>query len=582
MEPPHRPASALPPAVAGLFVLLAGVLLVLHVLAVRTETVNWDEFALLAKARATLLSGLLQGGGRPGLATLAALPAVLDCEDGVSAVRRARYLWIGFTLLMVTGLWALLRRACRRSAEPMTAATVGTGLLVLVPVFLRWSLQVRADHGAVAASLWAGALALGPRRRGREAFAAGLLLGVGYLFSQKAAYLALLVGLLALGDVLIDRSWRTGRELGRALLAGLGGLSAVVLYRSIVGRLVHLPDPATLQIAMSPFEYYRRTIGFNAYVGMLPTLVPHAVLALLLAAVTWRDRGKGDRARVLWLAWAVAGLGVAVGLFHAAAFPYFWMTLGIFPATALALGLDSILDLVRTPRERHVFVGLFGLVLSIPALRASVLLLDDSQAAQRDALGFVARNFAPADRGFHPESALFCRPDPEPFPTYFSQDITRLFYGAEAEQNTAAFIQELRKRPVRFIVSSFRVFQLPPPVQKFLAEHYLAYRDNVFVPGHLVEGPGGGEVRFDVVAGGRFRWWSSDEASRACVRVDGLPSTPSGTWSLEAGEHVARLSCAAQGWLALALRDPPAGGAFPPFYGEAMALENSGLQWSRR
>lgn len=582
MESSRRPSGAPWLAPVGAPVLLGVTLLVLHVLAVRTETVNWDEFALLAKARATFLSGQLQGGGRPGLATLAALPAVVHCEDAVSAVRRARYVWIVFTVLMGAGLWTLLRRACRRSAEPAIAATVGTGLLVLVPVFLRWSLQVRADHGAVAAALWAGVLALGPRRRGREALAAGLLLGIGYLFSQKAAYLGLLVGLLALGDVLIDRSWRTGRELGRALLAGLGGLAAVVLYRSVLGRVVHLPEPTTLRIAMSPFEYYRSTIGFNAYFGMLPSLLPHAVLALLLAGVTWRDRGKEERARVLGLAWAVAGLGVTVGLFHAAAFPYFWMTLGVFPATALALGLDSILGLLPTPRERHVFVGLFGLALAIPALRASVLLLDDSQAAQRDALGFVARNFAPGDRGFHPESALFCRPDPEPFPTYFSQDITRLFYGPEAERSTAAFIQELRKRPVRFIVSSFRVFQLPPPVQKFFADHYVAYRDNVFVPGHLLEGPGGGEIRFDVVAGGRFRWWSNDEGSGACVRVDGQPSGPDGTWSLAAGEHLARLSCGAQGWLALALRGPPGGGSFPPFYGEAMSLENSGLQWSRR
>ena len=42
------------------------------------------------------------------------------------------------------------------------------------------------------------------------------------------------------------------------------------------------------------------------------------------------------------VAWAVLALGVAVLLFHAAAFSYFWMTLGLFPAVAFTLSRDSL------------------------------------------------------------------------------------------------------------------------------------------------------------------------------------------------------------------------------------------------
>ena len=161
-------------------------LLVLQILAVRTETVNWDEFGLLSRAHESLRTGQLQGGGRPGLASILAMPATLGCTNGVSAVQKARYAWLLFTTLLVAGLWMLLRRTCRRSADPALAATLGTGLLVLVPVFLRWSLQARADQPALAASVWSGVLLLGERRRWEQALAAGCLLGTGYLLSQKA------------------------------------------------------------------------------------------------------------------------------------------------------------------------------------------------------------------------------------------------------------------------------------------------------------------------------------------------------------------------------------------------------------
>ena len=160
--------------VAGVcLALLAATLLLLQILAVRTETVNWDEFGHLFRAHETLRTGRLHAGGRPGLASIVAIPTVRGCTDAVSAVRRARYVWLLFTALLVAGTWTLLRRFCRRNASPALAASLGTGLLVFVPVFLRWSLQVRADQPALAASVWSGVVLLGKRRRWEHAFAAG-------------------------------------------------------------------------------------------------------------------------------------------------------------------------------------------------------------------------------------------------------------------------------------------------------------------------------------------------------------------------------------------------------------------------
>jgi hypothetical protein len=257
------------------------------------------------------------------------------------------------------------------------------------------------------------------------------------------------------------------------------------------------------------------------------------------------------------------------------------MTLGLFPAVALALGFDRILQLLDTPRERAGLVALIGLLLAIPSLRASLLLQEDSQAPQRTALEFVARNFAPEDRGFQPESALFCRPDPAPFPTFFSQDIAAAFYSDEAPARIARFLQEFRTRPVRFLVSSIRLQQFPAEVRRFWSLHYVPYRDNVFVPGHELHGEEGTEVSLDVLVPGRYRWWPSLAAGADAVSIDGTPIAPHADLFLGEGPHTARMPRQARGWLTLALRDPPGDGAFPPFYGLAMLRENSGIRAAR-
>lgn len=540
---------------------------------------NWDEFGLLAKAHEALRTGRVAGGGRPGLATLAAIPAVRGCADSVEAVRNARYEWIGFTLLMLGGAWFLLKTACRRAASPALCANIGLSLLALVPVFQRWSLQVRADQPALAASLWAGVLLLDPKRRLSRALVAGTLFGIGYLCSQKAVYAGLLLAVLAVGDLFADGSWAPSREGKRALCFAGGASASVALYRLGASAFFVLPPTNDFRTLTSAFAGYRSTIGFNAYVAMLPTLVPHAVLVALLAWATWRQRGIATpEGRVLLLSWAVLAAGVAVGLFHAAAFPYFWMTLGLFPAVALALGFDATLAMIGRPARRALFVAAVALALLVPTLRAAVLLLDDAQESQRLALAFVRRNFPPTDRGFHPESALFCREEPAPFPTYFSQDIAWEFYGPGSAPRIAAFLHEFRVRPVAFLVGSFRLDQFPQEVRSFWAERYVPYRDNVFVPGREVGGSAGGLIPFEALVTGPYRWLPASAEGASCVSVDARSLAAGEAVMLHSGEHQISLTCAARGWLTLALRDAPGGDDPRPFYGMAMMRENSGFR----
>ncbi len=48
-----------------------------------TESINWDEFVMLARAERTLQLGEVVGGGRPGLVTIVLTPFLRGCVDTI-------------------------------------------------------------------------------------------------------------------------------------------------------------------------------------------------------------------------------------------------------------------------------------------------------------------------------------------------------------------------------------------------------------------------------------------------------------------------------------------------------------------
>jgi hypothetical protein len=133
---------------------------------------------------------------------------------------------------------------------------------------------------------------------------------------------------------------------------------------------------------------------------------------------------------------------------------------------------------------------------------------------------------------------------------------------------------------VAFLVGTFRLEQFPPEVRRFWNERYVAYRDNVFVPGREVAGPAGSVIPFDVLVAGPYRWLPAIAEGAPCLSLDGRALAPGEAVLLRAGLHDVALSCAARGWLALAVRDAPGGQDWRPFYGMAMMLENAGVRRS--
>jgi hypothetical protein len=559
--PPPRLAASVAGAAPALLLAAVGAVLLA---AVRTENVNWDEFALLQRVSEFLRTGRLQGGGRPGLVELLLAPLVRGCDDALEIVWAARSLWVALTLAYLGGLWALARRLPFRRPAPGTDDALALGLLALVPVFARWGLQVRTDQPALACSLWAGVLLLDPRRRAGALAAGGALLGVGYLFSQKALYLGALA-LLLLGVVELSGWWEEeGPGRWRGLLARGAALAAgaavpVLLYHLALGHLVQLPRQMSLDNGLTTFAYYRRTFGYRAYAAMVPTLVPHLVLLAGMAVATaLRWRAPRDRGALL-TGWAVLALGLAVGIFHAAAFPYFWLTLGVFPAVAAALVIGPIRALLPGTGLRAAATAVLATALLAEGAASARSVLRDTQAPQREALAFVDRNFGKEARGFHPEGALFCRDDPAPFPVYFTETILRRFHGPDGPGYTQWFLAEQRSRPVAFLVPSHVYGQFPEPVRSFWDQHYLPYSHAVRVAGAAVHGEAGQLVEVDLVAAGTYRWRAVAEGGVAPrAAIEGRTLGPGDRIALAAGVHQVRLLDKVRtGMVQLALEEAP-------------------------
>jgi hypothetical protein len=530
--------------------------------------VSWDEFALLDLADATAVTGVLHSGARPGLAVALLLPFVRGCDDEIRVIRQARLLWTAITALFLGGLAAWIAQLEPDPARRAATALLGVALLACAPAFLQSSLQVRTDQIALAGGAWGGALLLASRRRPALALAAGACFGLGFLGSQKLLYLLALAALLAAGQARLERDWALRRELARGGLAAAGFAAALAGFRLAVAATLQVPEGHAAREGLSPeyvgrglslFEFYRRTLGFREYREMLPTLGPQLLALLALALSTPAALRRGGRlAEAALLAWAVLGLGLAVGLFHAAAFRYFWLTLGIFPALAVALGRDAIrAGLARRAGRALPAIGLgFAACLALPAALESALLLRDTQSVQRESLAFVHRHFAPTDAGFQPESALFCQAGRQTIRTHLSQKIHQRFAGPERATHTARMLRTFRATPIRFIVESFRLNQFPVELRRFWAENYQPYRASVFLVGRRLAGPRGGEASFELFVPGRYRW--IPRGGPHPLALGGSRLRAGEVVELAAGRHVARfLEDVPDGMLVLAVDEPP-------------------------
>jgi hypothetical protein len=529
-----------------------------RVIAVFTLNINWDEFALLERAVVTLRTGELVGGGRPGLATLILVPFAAACRNAVDTLVHARLLWTAIAVAGAVAFWFLLRGVLRPSPHRWAAAATGLGLWVLAPPFLHASTQVRTDQPAILFGLLGGLALLASQRRVGWGLGAGLLFGTGFLFSQKLLYVGGLAVAVTGGQMAIRGDRAPGRNALRAALAGAGFLAVVLAYRALMPQVEGTPALLPVSGGLSTFQHYREIIGWQQYRRMLPVLLPHgiAIAALVALSIDW-VRHRGPHGAELATAWAVLLVGLAVMLFHAARFLYFYMVLGLFPATVGALVVASALYRLGTDRRRTVFLGALWLPLALIGATHAGALTVQTQQHQRASLEFVERSFSPEARGFEGRGAFACRPDPDPFPVRFYQRVRVEFGGEDRAERVAALLEEFRARPVEFMILPVRQ-GYPQELWEFWRTRYVPYHGAVHVPGRWIRGGPGWSGTFEVVAPGDYVWRTPPGAT-APLEVVGTRVEPGTSIFLgHQGMVALRLPEGGEGMLVVALPQPPA------------------------
>ena len=124
-----------------------------------------------------------------------------------------------------------------------------------------------------------------------------------------------------------------------------------------------------------------------------------------------------------------------------------------------------------------------------------------------------------------------------------------------AEEATGWLLRNFDERQVRFLAQSWRVAQFPAAVREFWGNHYLPYRDAVWVAGRSFDGSERAPA-FDLIADGEYRWVPL--AGSTPVEIDGRTLMPGGRIRLGRGRHQADLGeRPAPGALVLAIGEPP-------------------------
>lgn len=528
-----------------------------RILAVFTLYVQTDEFVLLQHAVLTERTGAVLAGGRPGLATLMLGPLAADCRNAVDTVVQARLLWTAVFAAAGIAFWFLLRGVLPEKPERPVAVATGVGLWVLSAPVLYASTQVRTDQPAILFGLLGGVALLASRRRIWWAPVGGLLLGLGFLFSQKLLYVAGLVAVMVVGQLAIRDEWRGRRDLSRAALALVAFVVLLLGYRELMETVATAPTLLPISAGLSDFDYYRRSVGWENYRRILPFLGSHGLVLSCLLALTYawiRDRGR--HTAEMAVAWSVVAIGLAVLLFHAGRFLYFYMVLGLFPAAVGALIMGPCLNRLSGPRQRSAFLMLIWLpLMAYGIVTAGILIFQPKQQQQqRASLEWVDRNFPPEAVGFTNWAAFACRQ--EPWPTRFGARLAADFGGDLRDQHAQELITDFRKRPVEFMIPPIEPH--PRELEEFWDTRYIHYYGGIHVPGRKVRGGPGWTGTFDVIVPGAYRWLATPDTSRP-LEVGGRSVKPGEALLLkEQRVYSLRLPDGGEGMLVFDLPDPPA------------------------
>ncbi len=419
----------------------------------------------------------------------------------------------------------LARRFDRR------AVLAGLALLVTMSTFLERSPDLRVDMPTAIAGLFSLLLLIERRH-----LAAGIVCGLSFLISQKGAYYAI-AGNVALGGwLLVARD----RAAARGLLAF--NLAAAVTAAAYFGFWSLAATPARVfssavgdagRIAVDFIEdirlrYWGRTVRFNPL-----------FYGLALGALWHLDRRRRDRAagRVEWELLLYGSSLSLLCVLHHQPWPYFFVllipTLWVLIVALLDGRMASWRALDRR-RRAWLAAGFVALGIVYPLTRLPANLGRDS-GFQRQMIELAEAALAPGETYLAGVDLLWHRRQVDDRLAWLDRlQLARL--GRMAPGELAELLRELEAKPLKLIVDSYRIQQLPRPLREALGRRYAFYWGNLMLYSPIVEAEAD---RFELAIGGDYLVLVEQGAANADPgTIDGRPIAAGGTLRLAAGTHL--------------------------------------------
>ncbi|MBK7950853.1 MAG: hypothetical protein IPK00_19360 [Deltaproteobacteria bacterium] len=528
---PRRAADRLVALAAGL-ALLAALGLAFSLAWHRAYQVDEVESVHAAYAIATgkLIYRDFWQGHHPLLYGL--LAPILPVDEPVAAFRIARV--VGFALLLATV--ALSGWLTRRLGG---CAWLAMMLLLLQSTFVERGMEVRPD--TLMTPLLLLALVVGtfedtPRLR-RNALQ-GLLLGLAFLATQKAAIAAFAFGCVWLGQAISARSprlvlvpslvWLMPFAGMLGVLAALGGLEAFLEY-----NLFHPGESLRGQGAAASARF--SALGPLVVEGSRNlAFVLAAVTSLVLLGIRFL---RGEHRRV----WPTAWLAVVwlAGLF-VMPFPYPYSQVGGLPPLAVAIAVALPIGIERFAARPRRLSAIRAVALLLVVLATATALprllreLGRTNTPQHHLLERVHALTDESDRVLD-LAGLYFRADA--YPIYV---MTGAHFARYQRGDYPALAPWLREHGLDLFVVNYRMKWLTGADREFLQTNFVRVEPNVFLSGRDLDGLAIGETRqLEVTRAGLYRF-----DGEGVLLVDGEPfvegSLPRGLHALTSPTAIAR------------------------------------------
>ena len=400
-----------------------------------------------------------------------------------------------------------------------SAVVLALALFAASTPMMERAAEIRVDMLTAWAGLWSLLFLL----RGRYALA-GVLCAVSFGVSQKGALYVLASNAALMLSIAIDpgrrRAARAFLLFNAAAAAGLGAYLAFwslladpeVVLRSTFLAASDAPVTAAYDIQ---WRFWSQVLRRNAIVFLLAGV-----------AVVWLARGR-DRAPA---ASRIVAIYSGVLLLECAIYPQPWPYFFVMLFPTLFVLLAFFFDrLERAGLPRILLTGCVVLGVIYPLHRLFVLLPGD-HAYQRYNVRLASTLLGPGERYL---AAIDLIHDREQTPPELARlDAVGLHVLSQAGPEThARLLRDLDRSPPKLIIGTPRIYNLPPPLLRWIGRTYVRLSAGIWLYAPVVEA-GSRPVRLDFA--GRYRVESEGGAH---VSIDGRTVADGAMLDLDRGMH---------------------------------------------